>query len=230
MNKTCNINQELISAYIDGELAGKEKQEIETHLRECEVCNDLLKYFKYNDMLTSQYIKNTIPSSSWDQCHAELKNKISFQEKISIITKYILPAAAIILCAIGGYYIIRTIPAPHTENVVATIVPAQYQDVLKMSESVLIGIANISENNSSEALIYKNTVLQLNLVEKIRDAETETQDPELRRSLVKLDALFTMFQNDQTSLDIALVKAMIINTSMIEELRAKQILLHEVIL
>ena len=229
MNNKCAFNQEKISAYMDNELTGADRSEVEMHLTECQECKDLINAFQQNDVLFAEHAQNPLSASYWDSYDQKLKRRISAQTKTRLYTKYILPAAAALLIALTAFYFIYT---KATKPVIVVVVvdsgARQYQDILNKSESVLIGIANLDENNPQEIAIIKQALLESNLPEKIRELKIKSENKNIQESLKKLDALFTLLQNENSPIETKMVKELIIEKSLIEEIRAKQHLSNEV--
>lgn len=223
MNNKCELNQEKISAYMDNELMGAERLEVEAHLAECQECKGMIDAFRNNDSLFAEHAQAPLSTSYWENYERMLKQRIAVRAKKTVYFKYILPAAAALLIALTVFYFIQhKTPPPVIVVVVMDSGAKQYQDILNKSESVLIGIANLDENDPQEIAIIKQALLESNLPEKIRELTIKSQNAKARESLKKLDALFTLLQNENSSIETKMVKDLVIEKSLIEEIRSQK--------
>jgi len=245
MNNKCTFDQMKLSAYLDNEVDERERSEVENHVQRCRDCKEVLEAFRTNDLSFVDNVKHPLPAAYWDSHSRKLKEKILAQTRKNAYLRYVLPAAAVALIALTVFYAwtkyyatrdyesIVTSTVPGTTNPLKDIVRstdkdhyaynmAHYKEILKRSESVLIGIVNLDENSPEELAIIKLAVLQANLSEKIKELQKTNGNNPGKNSLKKLEALFILLQNEDSPDEVIMLKEIIIQKGLIEEIRAQQ--------
>ena len=228
MDTNCSFNKEKLSAYLDNELSEKERLEVKKHISKCKECLNLLSLLQKNDLEFADFIKTDLPPSFWEKYNLKLGMKLASQTKNHFYRRFLLPVAASFLGIIALYYFMTL---PNIKPIVySTTVTesAASKDILKKSESALIGMANLNEDDSKELMILQKALLESNLIEKIREYKTKTNDKDLQDYLSKLDAVFTLMQNEYSPAEIRILKEVITKKGLIEENRLRQNSIKEV--
>ena len=74
---TCRQVFDLLSEFVDGELAPEERNALAVHLRACPPCEEFLKTFEAARSLCRQSLLENMPSELKDRLRAFLREQIS---------------------------------------------------------------------------------------------------------------------------------------------------------
>lgn len=142
----CKEMRKLISAYMDNELDPKNKEKVETHIKECPYCQKELKELTKLSNTIHSFKKEELPANFRVFVKEKIQEKLSVKEKpkVFILPRWqFVPAVATLLVIIGIIFLslqrIKTVP-------VEIITPEEYslvqRDLIEIAAK--INIKNIS--------------------------------------------------------------------------------------
>lgn len=101
MSTECHKYKMLINKWIDGEISGSEKAELERHLQTCRNCRNEFEKFQKLKEETVQMKKQLFPDMAWDEYWNHLYNRM--ERGIAWI---LVSIAAIIFLGFAAYHFI----------------------------------------------------------------------------------------------------------------------------
>ncbi|OHB74874.1 MAG: hypothetical protein A2Z34_05045 [Planctomycetes bacterium RBG_16_59_8] len=222
-----------MSAYLDGELAGEEKRLLDEHLASCASCSSILKEFRENDRLARQTLEPSSPEAVLDGMEEKVLGRIRPRRILFPMPLRIASLAAAIL--IGIFLLARTweepppigpaapVATPSTPSLSAGV----YRDESPLlatigGEAIFISVANGAQEEYLPAL--QQEVLSNGIVGRLAEIRNGTEtDPETRRRLAQMEAVFIEFSNFNAAEDLGqmeTIKKMIDEYGLAEYCRA----------
>lgn len=100
-NRYCSMIEDLLPLYVEGLISEDTKKEIETHLKNCNKCSEILKELKKNEVFDLEIEKTTQEDSNEEikekeiKCIKNIKRKMALKIIISIVITCIVFIVAI---------------------------------------------------------------------------------------------------------------------------------------
>src|SRR5690606_34134860 len=113
----CRSCREALTAYLDGELASRELQEVDTHLAGCTNCRDELESLKFAYDLTMQLPELDVSADLWDRIYTGLLTSVTTSPDSNNFSRRAWPRQWIPIAAtLVGVLAVALLLAPGTNS------------------------------------------------------------------------------------------------------------------
>lgn len=102
---TCEQGRELLSVYLDGEVAGADRQALEAHLEECSACRTRLHAMRALKHAIARLPSREAPPGAV-RARIEAIRFGRHRTVVERIVTWIVIAATVVLAALGGWYVV----------------------------------------------------------------------------------------------------------------------------
>jgi hypothetical protein len=196
----CEKAKNLITIGIYGKLTASQKQELESHLKECPECARL--YEKSAPLMNYRIEDKDIPSPDMDKSWkiiSEQHQKSKRSSRIIPAPKWVLVASSFLIVFIIGYFagkeVLKTGPKDFTGNTVTPLSFASYADHLK---PVLINFVNQGRRDIPEDVrrlekeIISDMLFQTRL---LKELGSHNRNPEMLDLLQDMEFILVSMSN-----------------------------------
>src|SRR5690606_20784241 len=133
----CRSCREALTAYLDGELASRELQEVDTHLAGCTNCRDELESLKFAYDLTMQLPELDVSADLWDRIYTGLLTSVTTSPDSNNFSRRAWPRKWIPIGAtLAGLLAVVLMLAPGTNS--DPVAEQKFAEFLRQREQISI--------------------------------------------------------------------------------------------